>query len=160
MSSAICCAVCHETFDTEVRRNQHAPQCHIVFKYPNGSILIRRNAQGQFLCQCAHPTCPRPFKNRKHLQVHINTVSEPWINRNVRRSPDQELELLLMHQHLEQALSITQALDHDTVPLIPNQVAALRTPNPTPAPPVVDSSMNSSDQVRRQCLRLKLRARA
>jgi hypothetical protein len=87
-------------------------------------------------------------------------VSEPWINRNVRRPPDPKLELPLIHQHLEQPPSMTQALDCDTVSHIPNQVPALQTPTPTPPPPVVDSSTKSSDQVRRQCLHLKLRARA
>ena len=137
------CTTCNETYDAHTGKDQHVPRCQVVtlFKYPNGSIPLRRNAQGQFVCQCAHPHCPSPFKSTKHLQAHINTVREPWINRNVSRTGGQIY--LLNHQCLEQSRSSRMHHNpmsqghHNNMLGSHNHDSMLSVQTPTP--PVVDS---------------------
>jgi len=110
MSSSISCVMCLMPFDTHKALNEHTPQCQVlIIQYPNGPISISRNTQGLYVCQCAHPSCPTPFKNKRHLQKHVNMVAKPWVHSKV-RNPAPKMSCLLINHRIWQSHHCPQAL--------------------------------------------------
>ena len=57
------CQFCDVTFDTRGQRDHHQVNCQgvLTLQYSNGAITIMKDDQGQYVCHCAHPNCPKPY---------------------------------------------------------------------------------------------------
>ena len=74
---------CHSldvSFDTRGQRDHHQVNCQgvLTLQYSNGAIPLMKDDQGQYVCNCAHPNCPKPFKSKRGLQKHIKHAAQPW----------------------------------------------------------------------------------
>ena len=74
------CLFCLATYDTRGQRDHHQGNCQgvITLQYPNGAITLIKDHQGQYICHCTHPNCPRPFKGTRGLQKHVQKAGLPW----------------------------------------------------------------------------------
>ena len=74
------CRHCQERYNDKSVYNKHISGCkpEVEIDCPNGTFMVARNEEGNFVCQCSDEGCPRPFQTDIGLIHHLRQKGYDW----------------------------------------------------------------------------------
>ncbi|KAF8633670.1 hypothetical protein AX17_004413, partial [Amanita inopinata Kibby_2008] len=78
---SVSCKHCNAIFATTEERHMHIRSCvpSITLEFSDSRVDLQRNSDGDFICYCSHPKCPRAFKSSHSIKRHAKEANSRWI---------------------------------------------------------------------------------